>query len=363
MAPTPRRPRGRALDRRGLALLAIVAGFGYATLLTLGPFTASLVLAAWAASILRPLYLRLSQALRGSQRAAALLTGALLVLVAAPIALAIDAAIPAATSLLDQLGEASGGRGLLAALVSDGDRSPTTAGDVLRLLRDYGADASRALTSIAGASIEAALGVFVFFVAFFALLVEGERGRVWIERFGPLDPAVLRRMGAAFHQAGHGLLVGNGLTALAQGGLATITYAALGVPRALLLGLLSVVGALLPLTGPAIVWIPVALGLALTGSLVRAAILTVIGVGVVGTVDNLMRPWLARRAHVGLSTSVVLVSMLGGIAAFGGWGLLLGPLAVRLTAEALALARERGLFGRPPPPRPVRPPSPGAARP
>src|SRR5262249_53336270 len=144
--------------------------------------------------------------------------------------------------------------------------------------------------------------------------------------------------------AGRGLLVGTGLTALVQGVLAGVIYACLGVPRAMLLGLLSVVGALIPITGPAVVWIPVAAGLALTGQPVKAVILVVLAVAVVGTVDNVMRPWLSRRATVGLSTAVLLVSIFGGMVTFGAWGLLLGPLVVRLAKEALEIARDEDLF-------------------
>ena len=144
----------------------------------------------------------------------------------------------------------------------------------------------------------------------------------------------------------HRLLVGTGLTALVQGVICGITYAVLGVPRAVLLGLLSVVGALIPITGPAIVWIPVAAGLALTGHPVKAIILVGVSLALVGTVDNVMRPWLSKRAHVGLSTSVVLISIFGGMVAFGPWGLLLGPLVVRLAKEVLEIARDNDLFAR-----------------
>jgi predicted PurR-regulated permease PerM len=128
--------------------------------------------------------------------------------------------------------------------------------------------------------------------------------------------------------------------------LALAAYAVLGVPRALLLGLLSVVAALIPITGPALVWIPVAAGLALTGHPGKAAILVAVSFALVGTVDNMMRPWLSKRAHVGLSTTVVLIAIFGGMVAFGPWGLLLGPLVVRLAREALEIARDNDLFAR-----------------
>jgi len=52
-----------------------------------------------------------------------------------------------------------------------------------------------------------------------------------------------------------------------------------------------------------------------------------------------------RRDRAAEPTSVVLVSMLGGIAGFGPFGALLGPLIVRLTTEALAIVREDRMFG------------------
>ena len=135
-------------------------------------------------------------------------------------------------------------------------------------------------------------------------------------------------------------------SSLAQGGIATIAFLALGVPRALVLGLITTFAALIPAIGTAIVWAPIAAGLALTGHPGKAIFLCVFGLAVIGSVDNILRPWLTRSAHLELNSSVVLVAMLGGVSAFGAFGLFLGPLVVRLAVEALAIAREADLFGR-----------------
>jgi predicted PurR-regulated permease PerM len=72
------------------------------------------------------------------------------------------------------------------------------------------------------------------------------------------------------------------------------------------------------------------------------AALVLLGVGAfISLADNLLRPVLARHARLQLPTFVVLVSMLGGIAAFGAWGLMLGPLFVRLAVEGLSILREK----------------------
>lgn len=322
---------------RPIAVAALIFAIGAAVIFA--PFAAALVLAAWAAHLTRPLFARLCRSLRGRERAAAVVTSMLVLALALPIALAVVTMVPAAKSLFVQLRDASGGRAALAALVSEGNGTNGKA--IVEVVKDYGATASKALLLAASASIDVLVSMLVFFVTFFALLVDGDRAYDWLEDHAPIDKDAFGRLTRAFHQAGRGLLIGTGLTAIAQGVLATVIYAALGVPRALLLGLLSTVAAVIPTTGATIVWIPVATGLAVTGHYGKAALLSALCLGIVGTADNVLRVWLSKRAHAGLPTAVLLVSIFGGIAAFGAWGLLLGPLVVRLAIEALSILRER----------------------
>jgi predicted PurR-regulated permease PerM len=63
-------------------------------------------------------------------------------------------------------------------------------------------------------------------------------------------------------------------------------------------------------------------------------------VAVIGSVDNLARPWLARRGQLKLPSYVLLIAMFGGVELIGGWGLILGPLVVRLAKEAIAIRAE-----------------------
>lgn len=315
-------------------------------LVTLWPFVAALVLALWAAHLSRPLFRRFRSLLGGRGRSAAVVTALLVVVAIAPIALAVLTLVPASRTLLDQLRGATGGKGILEALVSNegGAVAPNGVGGVLSLARDYGAGASKALAIVAGASLEALVGAFVFFAVYHSLLVDGETWWAWTREHAPAEATVLDRLALAFYDAGRGLIVGSGLTALVQGGIATALYAAFGVPRALLLGMLSVFAALVPMAGPMIVWVPVCLGLAFTGQPGKAAALAALCTCVVGTVDNILRPWLSRRFEVGMPATVVLVSMLGGVIVLGAWGLFLGPLVVRLAAEMLRICRERGTF-------------------
>ena len=127
---------------------------------------------------------------------------------------------------------------------------------------------------------------------------------------------------------------------LLQAIAATAAFLVLGVPQALPLGLLTLVFSIVPLVGTALVWLPVAVGLALTGRLYAGIGLGIYGALLIGSLDNIARPWLTRFGSLQLPGFVVLVSMFGAVELCGGWGILFGPLIVRLAKEALEVRRE-----------------------
>jgi hypothetical protein len=240
---TSRTAAGPARDVRARTLLVVVALLAIATFLVFRPLAAPVIVGAWAAHLARPLFARLSRKMHGRGRAAGVLTAGVVVLLAAPIVLAVTTFVPAARALIEQVKGAGGGRGALAALVTNGGgNAPEGKVDLMGLAKDYGASAGKAAGVIAAVGAETAVGLFVFVIVFFAVLVDGERAYAWIRERAPVEPPTLRRFADAFHQAGRGLFVGTGLTALVQGILCGAIYTALGVPRAVLLGLLSAVG-------------------------------------------------------------------------------------------------------------------------
>jgi predicted PurR-regulated permease PerM len=214
--------------------------------------------------------------------------------------------------------------------------------DLAELGSRYGANAWRTVTVIARVSATAAIDLLVFVSALYTFAADGERAYSWLEAHAPIPRDSLARLASAFRETGRGLIVAGGGTALVQGAVATVAYAVIGAPRALLLGPLTAVCAIIPVIGTGLVWIPLAVELAASRAYGRAAVLAAVGLGVLGTVDNFVRPVLARHGRLTLPTFLVLVSMLGGAALLGAAGALAGPLVVRLCVESLAiLAEER----------------------
>jgi predicted PurR-regulated permease PerM len=172
-----------------------------------------------------------------------------------------------------------------------------------------------------------------------AFVKEGPALVSWLRAHAPLRKTHFDRFARAYAETARGLVVGVGLTALIQGVLATLTYAIVGVPRALALGLLTTVSALIPGFGTGLFWGPIALVLAVQGYPGKALVVVLSGIIIIGSVDNVLKPILANRAHLTLSPTLLFVTMLSGLAAFGPSGLIFGPLSVRLAIEGLEIAR------------------------
>jgi predicted PurR-regulated permease PerM len=124
------------------------------------------------------------------------------------------------------------------------------------------------------------------------------------------------------------------LIAAVQGIVGGIVFWLLGVKGAVLWGLIMAILSFLPLVGAALVWGPVALWLAVSGHLVKGIVLALVGILILGNVDNVVRPLLlAGKSKV--NTLVLIISLTGGVSAFGFIGIVLGPLAAVLLEAIL----------------------------
>ncbi|HMA94385.1 MAG TPA: AI-2E family transporter, partial [Polyangiaceae bacterium] len=269
-----------------------------------------------------------------------------------------------------RLRQSSGGSDALRRLVAadpssgGGGMRDWNASRLIDLARQHGWTALATARTIFGAATNVVVGMFIFAVGFYTFLIQGRRAWAWLLKRSPLPRSYGVRFGDAFVETGRGLLVGVGLTALVQGLLATVGYIALGVSHAAVLGVLTALAALIPSLGTGLVWVPVAGGLFLAGRTRDGVILLAIGC-VVSVIDNVIRPWLSRYGRLDLSALLLLVAMLGGISAFGGFGLLLGPLLVRLALEGLRLLHDEQLdapYRKPNEVQPEEPQADGRAR-
>ena len=136
-----------------------------------------------------------------------------------------------------------------------------------------------------------------------------------------------------------GVVRGTLLTALAQGVVAGLAYWALGVPLPVFLGAISALFSLLPFGGTALVWVPVAAYLLWTASLWKMIVMIVVGVGLVGLMDNLLQPLLVGSG-ADLPVLFLFFASVGGLAYFGFIGLFLGPILLGIAIATFKIYRE-----------------------
>lgn len=206
--------------------------------ITLGPLWVPLLLAAWFADVLAPVVLRLQKLFNGRRRGAA----AIVVLVALAVILPLTGiaigVIGGALDLVEQLRASSKDKFSIASAILGG--SPSSAPNIrdwASLLTRYGANAWSAVSTVLQTSSRIAIGVVVFAIGLYSISMHGARFHAWLVHDSPLPPRVFRRFSCAFRETGRGLLIGTGVTALAQGATATLAYIVRGIPRALLVRL------------------------------------------------------------------------------------------------------------------------------
>lgn len=170
--------------------------------------------------------------------------------------------------------------------------------------------------------------VLMLYIAFF-MLRDGSYLVDLMVRALPLGDTRERMLFALFAEVTRATIKGNVVIAMMQGLIGGITLWALGVHGALLWGVLMAFASLIPAVGSALVWVPIALYLTAIGEMTSALILAGIGAGVIGMLDNVLRPILVGR-DTKLPDYLVLLSTLGGIAMSGINGFVIGPLVAAL---------------------------------
>jgi predicted PurR-regulated permease PerM len=330
--------------------VVLAALVGYGLLLVLEPFAGSLTWAIFLAFILHPVHRWLTRKFRGQAGVSAgLITGLTPFALLIPLTFLGIVFANQARALVSYMKESDvhWDGSILANL----EQYPVV-GPVARLAREQlsisGADIQQWLTnaaqtvlhnlaSVGGGFVLSALGTLVaFFFMLFLLFFMIRDGDDMFERAKRLIPVPAEHRDQLFtHLASvtRGVFYGIGLTAIVQGILVAIGFAIADMPSPVVFGALAAILALLPAGGAAIVWIPGVLYLGATGRWGMAVFLLVWG-GIVSTSDNFLRPVLVAR-YAPVSAFMVFVGVVGGIAAFGTIGIVVGPVFLALVAAII----------------------------
>ena len=327
------------MGRAFLIVLVLVISFLFFKMIR--SFLTALLLAGIFASLAQPLYRRTVRLLRGRRRAAAIAVLALVVLVVLlPLAgllglvtaEAIKVGEAAVPSVQDKLNNPYELETWLQTLPFYDRIEPYRDDIMLRAGQAVGFLSRLLISSLSAATSGTLNFLFMLGVMLYAMYFFLEQGGRLVDRilfYLPLEDAEERLLLEKFRSVTRATLKGTAVIGLLQGALAGLALAVAGVPSALFWGALMVVLSVIPGIGIGLVWLPAAIVLVAGGNTLAGVLLAVFCGGVVGSIDNVLRPRLVGK-DTKLPDLLILLSTLGGISMFGMLGLIIGPILAAL---------------------------------
>jgi predicted PurR-regulated permease PerM len=194
-----------------------------------------------------------------------------------------------------------------------------------------------------GTATRLGIQLTIAFFGLYYLLQEPEAAWRQVRPFIPFSARNAEILRERFRGVTISTLIGTLLTASIQGLLVGVAFWVTGIPNALFWGVVTVIVAILPVVGSALVWGPGVLHLALEGRYWMAVGLAVWGAVVVGNVDNVIRPVVFRR-WAQIHPFITILGAFAGIRYFGLLGLLIGPLAISYFFELIRMYKEEYLI-------------------
>jgi predicted PurR-regulated permease PerM len=190
------------------------------------------------------------------------------------------------------------------------------------------------LTSAVSGTVWVAVQLLITLLLLFFLFRDEAAALEAVRDYLPLSPQesdhVLQRVDDTIHATIYGTIV----VAAVQGAMGGLMFWWLGLPAPVFWGFIMAAMALIPYLGAFVIWGPAAVYLAMQGNWVQAVILTVWGTVFIGLIDNILYPLLVGR-RLRQHTMVAFFAIIGGFAAFGASGIVLGPVIVTTTAALI----------------------------
>jgi predicted PurR-regulated permease PerM len=184
--------------------------------------------------------------------------------------------------------------------------------------------ASRAL-SIGQDTLRVTVFFFLMLYLLFFFLRDGPRLLEGLVRALPFGDERERHLFDRFAEVSRAAIKGTVVVGIVQGTIGGIAFAILGIGAPVLWGVVMALLSILPAIGTALVWLPAAIMLIAGGQVWYGIALILVGVLVIGSVDNVLRPVLVGR-DTRMPDYLILLSTLGGLAGFGLAGIIIGPI-------------------------------------
>lgn len=323
-------------------LLLMVTGISVAMILILKSFLMTLVVAAIMAGLVRPLFRQILRRVGDRRAVAAIVTVVLtLIVIVGPLLAVTGLVVTQAADItsnvrpiverainsptyLDQ--RLQGLPGYDAYLKPYRNLILTKAGEVVNSLGSF---LVSSLSDTTLGTVTLLAHFFITLYTMFFFLLDGPGLLNAMLDYLPLHSDEKELLIERFLSVTRATIKGTLVIGLIQGTMSGLAFWVLGIPNAAFWGVLMIVLSILPLIGGALIWVPACIILFATGAVTKAIVLALFCSLIVGSVDNILRPWLVGR-DTKMHDLVILFSTLGGLMTIGPMGFIIGPLMAGL---------------------------------
>lgn len=195
---------------------------------------------------------------------------------------------------------------------------------------------------LSAATLSTMNSIFLFFVLIYTMFFFIKDGNIILNHilsYLPLQECVERRMLDRFTSIARATIKGSLVIGIIQGSLAGAAFWIVGIGSAVFWGTIMTVLSVIPAVGVTVIWFPAVIILAATGQYLQAVGLFAFCSLLVGTIDNLLRPWLVGK-DTELHELMIFLGTLGGISLFGIIGFIIGPIVAGLFVTAWDICAE-----------------------
>lgn len=183
------------------------------------------------------------------------------------------------------------------------------------------------LGSFVSSATQLIINLLISLIALYYIFKEREFLKGFLITFSPLsdkyDKLIIDKIGSAVNSVIRGAII----IAVIQGILTGAGFLIFGVPNPTLWGSVAALSSLIPNVGTALVVVPGIIYLFLMGKTGAAIGLLLWGFLAVGLIDNFLGPQFMKKGMT-INPFLILLSILGGLSAFGPIGFVLGPLII-----------------------------------
>jgi predicted PurR-regulated permease PerM len=209
----------------------------------------------------------------------------------------------------------------------DEDRIKNIILEATKNIRDW---ISKGASFVVKGTTDFIVSLVLIVLTMFFFFLDGRKMVEKLKAWSPLPDKYDTELFNKFREVSYTAIISTFATAAVQGLVGGIGFLILGLP-AFYAGILIAFFSLIPYIGSMLVYVPVGIYLLLIGEIFQGLFMLAWGSILIGNIDNLMRAYILRGKS-NVNPIFIIFALIGGLALFGFWGLVIGPLMIAISA-------------------------------